>query len=317
MDNEKRMRLLQFVTGTCRLPVGGFADLMGMKHKHAVQALISQVIIICFNLISFTSVDYYRKQWSTEVLHWESRQRKLASKKPHMVRPVFLLTFCSAVSHLAQKWWGIKLSWPNPLSHFWVKHSFIFSLKMWHLKLCNSAVFSSCSYSTHCHGIVMQEIKSSVFIFFLPLFKALTGWTFLLIRAMSSWRRNSCLPLRKRKVLDRSDATAVGPVGREAAAVVVVGLGGVVSISSDLSTFHSWFPLQRGAAYDLVDELDLYHLTHLHMQKKNDFTKKSAFPQRAVTRPHPRIIRSLPLTLAPLLSGAFLAPSCRHLPSVE
>lgn len=31
MDNEKRMRLLQFVTGTCRLPVGGFADLMGMQ----------------------------------------------------------------------------------------------------------------------------------------------------------------------------------------------------------------------------------------------------------------------------------------------
>uniref|UniRef100_A0A3B3C5K8 E3 ubiquitin-protein ligase n=1 Tax=Oryzias melastigma TaxID=30732 RepID=A0A3B3C5K8_ORYME len=29
MDNEKRMRLLQFVTGTCRLPVGGFGDLMG------------------------------------------------------------------------------------------------------------------------------------------------------------------------------------------------------------------------------------------------------------------------------------------------
>lgn len=31
IDNEKRMRLLQFVTGTCRLPVGGFADLMGMS----------------------------------------------------------------------------------------------------------------------------------------------------------------------------------------------------------------------------------------------------------------------------------------------
>ncbi|XP_029470522.1 E3 ubiquitin-protein ligase Itchy homolog isoform X2 [Rhinatrema bivittatum] len=29
IDNEKRMRLLQFVTGTCLLPVGGFADLMG------------------------------------------------------------------------------------------------------------------------------------------------------------------------------------------------------------------------------------------------------------------------------------------------
>lgn len=31
MDNEKRIRLLQFVTGTCRLPVGGFAELIG-KH---------------------------------------------------------------------------------------------------------------------------------------------------------------------------------------------------------------------------------------------------------------------------------------------
>ena len=29
MDNEKRIRLLQFVTGTCRLPVGGFGELMG------------------------------------------------------------------------------------------------------------------------------------------------------------------------------------------------------------------------------------------------------------------------------------------------
>ncbi|XP_015262187.1 PREDICTED: NEDD4-like E3 ubiquitin-protein ligase WWP2 [Gekko japonicus] len=29
MDNEQRIRLLQFVTGTCRLPVGGFAELIG------------------------------------------------------------------------------------------------------------------------------------------------------------------------------------------------------------------------------------------------------------------------------------------------
>lgn len=38
MDNEKRMRLLQFVTGTCRLPVGGFADLMGNYSNAVVQA---------------------------------------------------------------------------------------------------------------------------------------------------------------------------------------------------------------------------------------------------------------------------------------
>ena len=29
IDNEKRTRLLQFITGTCRLPVGGFACLIG------------------------------------------------------------------------------------------------------------------------------------------------------------------------------------------------------------------------------------------------------------------------------------------------
>uniref|UniRef100_A0A3B5MTU1 HECT-type E3 ubiquitin transferase n=1 Tax=Xiphophorus couchianus TaxID=32473 RepID=A0A3B5MTU1_9TELE len=29
MDSEKRIRLLQFVTGTCRLPVGGFTELIG------------------------------------------------------------------------------------------------------------------------------------------------------------------------------------------------------------------------------------------------------------------------------------------------
>ena len=30
-DNEKRCRLLQFVTGTCRLPVGGFRELVGKR----------------------------------------------------------------------------------------------------------------------------------------------------------------------------------------------------------------------------------------------------------------------------------------------
>lgn len=31
VDNEVRLRLMQFVTGTCRLPLGGFAELMGQK----------------------------------------------------------------------------------------------------------------------------------------------------------------------------------------------------------------------------------------------------------------------------------------------
>lgn len=32
VDNEVRLRLMQFVTGTCRLPLGGFAELMGQWH---------------------------------------------------------------------------------------------------------------------------------------------------------------------------------------------------------------------------------------------------------------------------------------------
>lgn len=34
VDNEVRLRLMQFVTGTCRLPLGGFAELMGQWLTH-------------------------------------------------------------------------------------------------------------------------------------------------------------------------------------------------------------------------------------------------------------------------------------------
>ncbi|KAF8568041.1 hypothetical protein P879_06632 [Paragonimus westermani] len=33
LSREQRVRLLQFVTGTCRIPVGGFKDLMGSKGR--------------------------------------------------------------------------------------------------------------------------------------------------------------------------------------------------------------------------------------------------------------------------------------------
>lgn len=35
-DSEKRARLLQFVTGTCRVPVGGFAELMGKLQRDKI-----------------------------------------------------------------------------------------------------------------------------------------------------------------------------------------------------------------------------------------------------------------------------------------
>lgn len=41
-DNEKRARLLQFVTGTCRVPVGGFAELMGEHYSKKILLIFRQ-----------------------------------------------------------------------------------------------------------------------------------------------------------------------------------------------------------------------------------------------------------------------------------
>lgn len=45
MDNEKRARLLQFVCGTCKVPVGGFAELMG--------TCVGIAALISYNKISY------------------------------------------------------------------------------------------------------------------------------------------------------------------------------------------------------------------------------------------------------------------------
>ena len=44
-DNEKRVRLLQFVTGTCRLPVGGFGELMGKYCVHCIVMAVGTVAV--------------------------------------------------------------------------------------------------------------------------------------------------------------------------------------------------------------------------------------------------------------------------------
>ena len=45
IENEKRTRLLQFVTGTCRLPVGGFAELMGKCSLRLDSSICSTLIL--------------------------------------------------------------------------------------------------------------------------------------------------------------------------------------------------------------------------------------------------------------------------------
>lgn len=59
VDNEVRLRLMQFVTGTCRLPLGGFAELMGqwetsMLTKHAIY--ISLMLLFFFLSLFFLCI---------------------------------------------------------------------------------------------------------------------------------------------------------------------------------------------------------------------------------------------------------------------
>ena len=61
---EQRSRLLQFVTGTCRLPVGGFAELIG-KFFH----------LFYLALNNYTSVPNYHKKFGIHGVFW-GRKRK-------------------------------------------------------------------------------------------------------------------------------------------------------------------------------------------------------------------------------------------------
>lgn len=59
-DNEMRARLLQFVTGTCRVPVGGFSELMGSNgpQRFCIEKVgkenWSVVFLFCFVLFENT-----------------------------------------------------------------------------------------------------------------------------------------------------------------------------------------------------------------------------------------------------------------------
>lgn len=63
MDNEKRARLLQFVTGTCRVPVGGFAELMGMF----VFLIYKTFLTVCIRCVKFL-VNYSNNNFIALVL---------------------------------------------------------------------------------------------------------------------------------------------------------------------------------------------------------------------------------------------------------
>lgn len=55
MDAEKRIRLLQFVTGTSRVPMNGFAELYGELKMDAAQISIMSINII----LQFPAIEYF------------------------------------------------------------------------------------------------------------------------------------------------------------------------------------------------------------------------------------------------------------------
>ncbi|XP_071494531.1 E3 ubiquitin-protein ligase Su(dx)-like isoform X2 [Diadema antillarum] len=67
MDNEKRARLLQFVTGTCRLPVGGFTELMGSNgpQKFCIEKVGKETWLprshTCFNRLDLPPYKSYEQ----------------------------------------------------------------------------------------------------------------------------------------------------------------------------------------------------------------------------------------------------------------
>lgn len=52
VDNEVRLRLMQFVTGTCRLPLGGFAELMGQWQTHKEQCSDFVTTVLSFSFVT-------------------------------------------------------------------------------------------------------------------------------------------------------------------------------------------------------------------------------------------------------------------------
>ena len=68
-DNEKRSRLLQFVTGTCRLPVGGFAELIGLFVFVFDVSFCNSLPIFCLHLIPYREMAFHRLDLYDSSLH--------------------------------------------------------------------------------------------------------------------------------------------------------------------------------------------------------------------------------------------------------
>ena len=67
IDHEQRIRLLQFVTGTCRVPMGGFAELLGSNglQKFCIEKTLKESWLprshTCFNRLDLPPYKSYEQ----------------------------------------------------------------------------------------------------------------------------------------------------------------------------------------------------------------------------------------------------------------
>ena len=74
-DNERRCRLLQFVTGTCRLPVGGFRELVGkLSARHAEMCIKSRIYSLMNDIDVFVGTHDFPVKNVHHYFNWPSYQ---------------------------------------------------------------------------------------------------------------------------------------------------------------------------------------------------------------------------------------------------
>lgn len=106
MDAEKRIRLLQFVTGTSRVPMNGFAELYGQSRPilpHPIRSiflLILQSILKPFITSAVVNIEFYwifRIKRAAVVYHRAVGYAWQTAPRAHMVRVVCSWHVCPSL----------------------------------------------------------------------------------------------------------------------------------------------------------------------------------------------------------------------------
>ena len=128
MDNEKRARLLQFVCGTCKVPVGGFAELMGKFSLVYYQGNWNQeahntrfAFLHCFRPCGGVRFRYGVNHWLRSFLRFSVKNKKkiLYSTTRHLsIRIIDLWNGSLSVSSNFPARWSLLFNRPLDLLLF-------------------------------------------------------------------------------------------------------------------------------------------------------------------------------------------------------